>query len=438
MRSPGRLALLALAACNSQAPGVLCPDGSCVYEESSSIYEISTPRPFDLLVVMDDSASMAAQQDDLVARLAPDLDKIPGGAPELRVRVISSSVPAPGLSGFPGCAPAEPRTCVPPGSYLEATQVCGQHSTFTGPLSEAFRCAASVGTAGCGWEQPLAAARAALEGDPQDGSRFLRRDAYLLILIVTDEDDCSAPAGSPIFGAPPSAPDDPALAYRCHERAVRCAGRPLSELTAGADLADCLAADDADLVPVGDYVQFFSGLKARPYQVAVSVLAGWPSTYGLVETAAGRTVRPECERNGSPVLPAVRLRAFVEAFEDRGALIDLCTPGQSVDAALQHLGERLAVRLSDPCLPEGLLDGDPALPGVQPTCTVTETTLDPAGDQPIAARPLPRCDSGAPAPCWRAREDAACFSGFRAPIERGCRVGAPTLVTFRCATAPNR
>jgi hypothetical protein len=405
MRLASRFALLALAACSAQAPGVPCPDGSCVHQESSAYYELIPPRAIDLLLVLDDSASMAARQDALVARLAPELDKIPGGVPELRVRVISSSLPAPGLAAFPGCAPAEPRTCVPAGGYLQATQVCDQHSNFSGSITDAFACAAHIGTAGCGWEQPLAAARAALEGDPQDGSRFLRRDAYLVVLIVTDEDDCSAVPGASPFGAPPASPDDPALAARC-----RAADR------------------DGALVPVGDYVQFLQGLKPRPYQVVASVLAGPPD---------GDPLGPACERDGSPVFPAARLRTFVDAFEERGQLIDLCSQPDSVEAALRPVGERLARSLGVPCLPDGLLDSDPTLPGVQPICTVTEATLGLDGKR-IAERTLGSCDGGAPAPCWRAEQRAYCQSGVSAEFERGCQVGAPTRVTFRCATTPNR
>jgi hypothetical protein len=406
MRLAGRLALLALAACSAQAPGVPCPDGSCVHQESTAYYELNPPRAFDLLVVMDDSASMAARQDALVARLAPELDKLPGGVPELRVRVISSSLPAPGLAAFPGCAPAEPRTCVPAGGFLQATQVCDQHSNFSGSITDAFACAAHIGAAGCGWEQPLAATRAALEGDPQDGSRFLRRDAFLIILIVTDEDDCSAVPGASPFGAPPASPDDPVLTARC-----RAADR------------------DGALVPVGDYVRFLQGLKPRPYLVSASVLAGWPADD---PGAAGD--HPACERDGSPVFPAVRLRAFVEAFEQQGRLIDLCSQAAAVEAALLPIGERLGRSLGVPCLPDGLLDSDPTLPGVQPSCTVTEATLG-LDDHVIAERTLGSCDGGAPAPCWRVRDLTYCQS---AEVERACQVGAPTRVTFRCATAPNR
>jgi hypothetical protein len=404
MRRPAPLLFLALAGCGSAESGVTCPAESCVRQESSTSYELNPEHPIDLLVVMDDSASMATQQADVVAALAPELEKIPGGLPELRVRVVSSSVPTPGLAGFPGCAPAESRTCVLAGGYLEATRVCGRQSTFSGPFSEAFACANGVGAAGCGWEQPLAAARAALEGDPQDGSRFLRRGASLFVVIITDEDDCSVAAGASPFGPAPAAPDDPVLTERCR------------------------AASAGELVPVRDYATFFRDLKPRPYDTLVTVLAGWRGD-GLAPSA-----EPVCQRNGSPVLPAVRLRAFVEALENQGELYDLCSadPG----SAIRHIGEKLAVKLSAPCLPEGLIDADPVAAGVQPMCTVTEATLDSDG-KPIAQRALPTCDSDAGLPCWRAEEQLVCSSRMQAWIERGCRVGAPTSVTFRCATAPS-
>ena len=53
---------------------------------------------------------------------------------------------------------------------------------------------------GCALEQPLAALAANLERGPP-----LRPDAFLFVLIVTDEDDCS------FEGAPPF-PVDPAVA----------------------------------------------------------------------------------------------------------------------------------------------------------------------------------------------------------------------------------
>jgi hypothetical protein len=390
-----------------------------------------------VLVVMDDSASMAARQEEIVARLAPELKKVPGGLPELRVKVISSSVPAPELAAFPGCAASSPVPgCTPAAGYLHATQLCGQQSNYSGDFADAFRCANRIGSGGCGWEQPLAAARAALEGDPQDGSRFLRKDAFLFLLIITDEDDCSVPAGSPLFGAPTTAPDDPALAYRCHEAGIRCGGRRLSELPPGTDLADCAAvADGGGLVPVSDYVQFFRGLKARPdQQVLVSMLAGWPDRYGLVGGAESQ-VRPACVLDGNPVLPALRLRALMEAFGASGQLIDLCSTKTPVEAALRPIGDRLAVKLSNLCLPRNVIDRAPEQAGVQPSCVASEGRVDPISGAVRDQRPLPACESGTGPPCWRIEDQGFCLE---ARIDRGgCLAPGGTEITFRCAVDPN-
>ena len=432
------LGLALFAACSAQTPALPCAgQESCLYGQATVTYDVNPIRGYDLLVVMDDSASMAARQEELVAKLAPELKKVPGGLPELRVKVVSSSVPAPGLAAFPGCATSSPvPACTPAAGYLLATQLCGQQSNYSGDFADAFRCTNRLGSAGCGWEQPLAAARAALEGDPGDGSRFLRKDAFLVLLIISDEDDCSVPPGSPLFGAPTTAPDDPALAYRCHEAGIRCGGRRLSELPVGTDLADCAAvADGGGLVPVDDYVQFFRGLKARPdQQVLVSLLAGWPDRYGLVGGAEPQ-VRPACVLDGNPVLPALRLRALMEAFGASGQLIDLCSTKTPVDAALKPIGERLARNLGKLCLPRNLLDRDPAQAGVQPSCVASEGMVDQTSGAVRDQRPLPACETGAAPPCWRTRDEEYCLT---AEIDRGgCLAPGGTEITFRCAIDPS-
>jgi hypothetical protein len=427
MRSLAAMALLAVACGVPTSP---CPaDGSCHFTETSTYAEFNPIRTMDVLVVMDDSASMARRQGVLVARLAPLLEWYPGGLPEVRVRVISSSVPSTGLAAFPGCAAgaAEPRSCAPPASgYLEATNLCGAHRNYSGSFAEAFSCFARVGTGGCGWEQPLAAARAALEGDPQDGSRFLRKDALFALVIITDEDDCSVPAQTTLFGDPTALPDDPALAYRCHQAGVRCAGQRLSDVATGVELSDCApAVDGGGLNPIGDYARFFLGLKPRPEMVMASVLAAAPAHYGLI-SGAQPTLRPACSDEAGAALPAVRLRGFVDALGPQGRFTDLCGPVDSLGSVLDLAAQR-PERSSDPlCLPADVIDGDPARPGIQPLCAATESSLDGAPD-----RVIPSCDSGAAPPCWRPRPLGFCLA---AEVDRGgCRVGG-TILRLSCAT----
>ncbi|MEE9381910.1 MAG: hypothetical protein V3V08_00655 [Nannocystaceae bacterium] len=58
---------------------------------------------------------------------------------------------------------------------------------------EAFACVAEVGTAGLPIEMPLMAVKMSLEERVEDGTNrdFIREDALLATVILTDEDDCS-------------------------------------------------------------------------------------------------------------------------------------------------------------------------------------------------------------------------------------------------------
>jgi hypothetical protein len=61
-------------------------------------------------------------------------------------------------------------------------------------VSTAFSCATKVGTMGSGLEMPLEAAKEALiDRVPTPNANFLRDDALLAIVMLTDENDCSTP-----------------------------------------------------------------------------------------------------------------------------------------------------------------------------------------------------------------------------------------------------
>jgi len=57
---------------------------------------------------------------------------------------------------------------------------------------------ANVGTTGCGFEQQLMAAAAGLAGDGID-NQFMREDSLMVVLIVSDEEDCSMEDGPSLF-----------------------------------------------------------------------------------------------------------------------------------------------------------------------------------------------------------------------------------------------
>ena len=71
-------------------------------------------------------------------------------------------------------------------------------TNFSGAYEETFACLGDLGAADCAPAQPLAAARRFLTGAAQPGwEGFLRPDAYLMIVVVTAQDDASGqPAGA--------------------------------------------------------------------------------------------------------------------------------------------------------------------------------------------------------------------------------------------------
>jgi hypothetical protein len=118
----------------------------------------------------------------------------------------------------------------------------GRTQNYTGNLADVFTClATAVGVSGCGFEHQLQATRLAL--NPQrltDGTDinmanvgFVRNKAYLAIILITDEDDCSAPVADAGNYGPNNdnmflqrLPDETA-SMRCAMRGSLCNGAPI-------------------------------------------------------------------------------------------------------------------------------------------------------------------------------------------------------------------
>ena len=157
---------------------------------------------------------------------------------------------------------------------------------FKDDAGTVFSRLAGLGHAGCPYPQPLEAARRALTKaqDPNDpdNAGFLRSDATLDVVIITNEDDCSVPETSDLFD-----PTQTRLAdwygapgpYRCAELGWLCGGTaPPHQLPAGLEtvaLDACVPVEgEGTLTPVSVFSQFLQGLKASPDDVLVSVVTG--------------------------------------------------------------------------------------------------------------------------------------------------------------------
>ena len=175
------------------------------------------------------------------------LESLPEGLPNVHIGVVSSDLGAGRSSTRRRGAAARrrrrplPERCrarwaEPAAPYPKPEPVPHRHigskHNYAGDIADAFSCIAALGTGGCGFEHQLASVRHALGGDadgvPPENQGFLRDDALLAIVLITDEDDCSAPDGHRPLRPEPDAGD----------RSARAARRP----TAATSSATCATA----------------------------------------------------------------------------------------------------------------------------------------------------------------------------------------------------
>lgn len=254
-------------------------------------------RGIDLLVVIDNSSTMADEQAKLVASLEllverlgqlHDSEGLPF-EPDVNIMVTTSDMghplcaPAPGYQpkqGAPQDLPcierlgdfADPSLCTQacPVSWAPADPFVHFHGNATNvPGNEvvaALRCLVPQGSNGCEYGAPLEAMVRALDPTAtwnQADRPFLREDAMLAIAIVSDSYDCSVqPEGYAYFSDPAldqyweldpqSGSKAPSLAI-CWNAGVEC-GEPDSEGV----YADCSASDKGVLHPLERYVDFLA------------------------------------------------------------------------------------------------------------------------------------------------------------------------------------
>ena len=240
-------------------------------------------RNVDILFVVDNSGSMAAEQASVRAnfqRFMDVLEAIEGGLPSVHIGVVSSDVGV-GHDLAGACNPMGDdgrlrtgKTSCPMvmGRYISDEEAAGgRQRNYSGSLADAFSCMADLGTAGCGLEQHLEAVRLALDpqANPQNAG-FLRPDAYLAVVFLADEDDCSA-ADRSVF-----APGDDVagalgpVGFRCARWGVTCDGSEIAT-TPGTAYGECSSWDGSPYMRhPRDYVAFLGGLKPDPALVLVA------------------------------------------------------------------------------------------------------------------------------------------------------------------------
>ncbi len=344
--------------------------------------------------------------------------------PDLHVGVISSDMGA-GDFDLPNCSgegdagrlqnQARVTGCTPPsGAYIEGV-------TDAGELAETFACIAALGINGCGFEQHLASLRRALDGSQPFNVGFLRADAHLLVVILADEDDCSAydpaafdPASIDTLG--------PLSSFRCFELGVDCEVGNEDPRAAGVRDGCHARRDSPYLDDVAEHVDFLRSLKDGP-QLMVSAIVGdaVPVEVGTNPENGDPRLVPSCRSDRGIADPAVRLTELTAGFPARGHAYSICA--DDYDAMLGDIGARAGEAIATGCL-----DGD--LPDDLAGCTVDDVRhLDTADEVRTS---IPPCGD---APCFRFETDARC--GHNATqtalvVERDASPPAGTVTVVSC------
>ena len=419
----------------------------------------------DILFMVDNSSSMKEMQQKLYDQLPQFMDVLQGlpTPPSLHVAVVSSDMGAPGdstssimctRSGDSGQFQSQARgTCNGTTLAQGATFISDADNmpNFTNPIASVFQCIALLGDTGCGFENQLASIDRALGGDgqlPSTNANFLRKDAYLGIVILTNEDDCSAPANTTVYSLNVGGSNQqnvanalgPIANYRCNQWGHLCtdpgSGQvmmpplqpPADHQTTGTtptlDMTSCMSNDTGSglLTPVSQFVSDIKLLKdmpddqilvaaiaapATPYTVAWLPASGgqntqpgevWPVIEHSCGAKGGDDVNPEAPpaqntTDGSFGDPGVRIAQFVNGFHN-SVLASICDA--SYRSSMTAIATKLGQLITPPCI-TGTLQKDAA--GL-PMCSVIEHLTDSSGVKKDIA--LQNCaTSGAnPAQCW--------------------------------------
>jgi hypothetical protein len=254
----------ALWACNARRLATPMPIPAVVDSRS---FKQSVNHKLDILVMVDNSSSMAPLQAKLNAQLTPFLnalkDTTTGQFPDLHVAVVSSSYGGGAWGNVNQCAsgshPGDDQAKFQQGPGGAGAGMCGMlHSGETylksgdgtdanppnfdgGDIGAVFQCMALLGDGGCGFESQFESVYWALvkaskdpgtgDGQDPDNGGFLRSDAVLAVVMLTNEDDCSVANNSLLLDPGVNSANDPTglgalQSYRCNEFGHLCDGNP--------------------------------------------------------------------------------------------------------------------------------------------------------------------------------------------------------------------
>lgn len=335
----------------------------------------------DVLFVVNDSPAMASAQNALSAAIPAFVNALAsgdgdlGGRPDFRAvrdlhlgvisgRMATSALPLPrpgsscvASNGSDGVLSG---VCLPPSARYSGTQ----SPATVAVASENLACMVRLGGAGCLPPQPFESALKALwPAEPgglmpltfPDGTRrgavgnegFLRPDSLIVVIVVSDVDDCSSTSPDELTGKTPEQ-----LLHRCSVRPdVRAPLERyllgLRQLRAGAEdlvmffaLAGVppmveLAAGDSDPLE-----RYYDAVLSDPRMQSDAIDPRDPTD------SNDDIPRVMCPRDSGPVYPARRMVELAQAFGPNGMAMSLCEP--DLQPALLRIAQSIGLRLGPP------------------------------------------------------------------------------------------
>ncbi len=421
-------------------------------------------RKVDVLLVLDNSGSMGEEQANLAANFGPFIDRLEDVGADYRIGIITTDLGGPNCLSTPNGGQLQASSCVDrPDDFvfgqtdvhqvactdlcslgdaelqLTPTRIAGSDETVARPWIQsfngvrnlpagvdpltAFQCMAPQGISGCGWESPLESMARAIANmsDPSKPEYgFLRSDALLAVLVVTDEVDCSyrAEQADALFqsGAFWAEGAEYATSAVCWNAGVSCSGDPLDcqPTDFGPDGSPTADPSAAVLHPMSRYFGLLQGVadgKLAERDVLVSLIAGVPEGFPevplvfatsddadfqeLFGIAAGCTsVIDGVEQTA---VPPVRLLELAEAFPvgERG-VYSVCSADYT--PAIEDIVGDLILELPPACYGACVRDLDSATEALDYNCAISQEIGDDSED-------LPECLVGGELPedadaCW--------------------------------------
>jgi hypothetical protein len=370
--------LLALGACgDNQAP---TPDATTTREVVALPAQVN--RELDVLFVLDNEASTVDHQINLrlalptmFATLALD------GPPDLHLAAVTPDMGSSSVNGIGSPIGSGVGACF--GTGDNGLFFMDRFATDPGGLKQLF----AVGSNGCGFQQPLAAMRAAFANPNNVG--FRRPEAALAVIVLADEDDCSAL--DPSLFDPANATLGALSHFRCAQFGLTCAE---PDMTNPGPRTNCVPKTDSTLIEdPADFIDVLRGQSSDPRRVAFGAIVG-PSDVeielvappGMTNAipAVGHSCQWQDSGNNIEVVAdeAVRLSWFADQFGDHGAIGSICS--EDLTPAAVALGAPLRRTMGDPCV-----EDDVSLTAC--------TAVDQLG---ATETPLAHCESPTQTDCW--------------------------------------